>query len=63
MKIKYRKARPQPKRIFWLDMDNCYACKNRNNCGNCKILKKQSAYEKECRNRKEKQKIKEGKYE
>ena len=39
-KIKYRKARPQPPKYFWLDADNCWFCKNRNNCNGCKVLKK-----------------------
>jgi len=25
---------------FWLDLDGCWLCKNRRNCGNCKVLKK-----------------------
>ena len=41
-KIKYRKARPQPPKYFWLDADNCWFCegKNRNGCNGCKVLKK-----------------------
>ena len=39
-KIKYRKARPQPPKYFWLDADNCWFCKNKNNCNGCKVLKK-----------------------
>ena len=39
MKVKYRKARPQPPRYYWWDSDNCWDCNNRNNCGNCKRLK------------------------
>lgn len=38
-KIKHRKARPQPPRYYWLDTDNCWPCKNRNNCNGCKVLK------------------------
>lgn len=34
-----RKQRPQPPRWFWLDTDNCWFCKNRNNCNQCKLLK------------------------
>ena len=34
-----RKQRPQPPRWFNWDTDNCYFCKNRNGCGNCKVLK------------------------
>lgn len=42
MKIKYRKAKPQPPKWYWFDSDNCYQCKNRNNCSGkgCKFLKK-----------------------
>ena len=39
-KVKYRKARPQPPRYYWLDADGCYFCKNKNNCNGCKVLKK-----------------------
>lgn len=38
-----RKMRPQPPRWWTLDNDNCWFCKNRNNCGNCRLLKKQQA--------------------
>ena len=40
-----RKKRPQPPRWWTLDNDNCWFCKNRNNCGNCKLLKEQRAIE------------------
>lgn len=36
-----RKMRPQPPGWWILDNDNCWFCKNRNNCGNCKLLKEQ----------------------
>lgn len=37
-----RKMHPQPPRWWTLDNDNCWFCKkNRNNCGNCKLLKEQ----------------------
>lgn len=49
MKDKKRKQRPQPPKIFWLDTDCCWACKNRNGCGGCKFLKK---YNKEYGNKK-----------
>lgn len=39
MRKKIRKKRPQPPKYFWYDTDNCYACKNRNNCSGCKFLK------------------------
>lgn len=39
-----RKNAPQPPPKWWMiDNDNCWFCKNRNNCGNCKLLKKQAA--------------------
>ena len=40
-----RKKHPQPPWWFVLETDNCYFCKNRNNCGGCKILKRQRARE------------------
>lgn len=40
-----RKKRPQPPRWWTLDNDNCWFCKNKNNCGGCKLLKKQRAEE------------------
>ena len=45
-----RKMRPQPP--FWrtLDNDNCWFCKNRNNCGRCRILKRQRAEERKKQN-------------
>ena len=39
MKKKIRKITPQPPRWAWYDLDNCYFCKNQNNCGNCKVMK------------------------
>ena len=39
-KQKKRKRRPQPPKWFDYDTDNCYKCKNRNNCGGCKFLKR-----------------------
>lgn len=35
-----RKPRPSPPKWFWYDVDGCWFCKNRNNCNQCKILKK-----------------------
>lgn len=34
-----RKPRPQPPKWYWLDSDNCYFCKKRNNCNSCRVLK------------------------
>lgn len=42
-----RKPRPQPPHHFWLDVDGCWFCKNRNNCNNCKVLKRQRAKDRE----------------
>ena len=41
-----RKMRPQPPWWWTLDNDNCWFCKNRNNCGSCKLLKRQRAKDK-----------------
>lgn len=48
-----RKMRPEPPWWWTLDNDNCWFCKNRNNCGNCKLLKKQRAEERNKYERKE----------
>lgn len=42
-----RKPRPQPPGYFWLDVDGCWFCKNKNNCNNCKVLKRQRAKDRE----------------
>lgn len=34
-----RKPRPEPPKWFYLDNDDCWFCKNRNNCNQCKLLK------------------------
>lgn len=52
MAKRWRKARPQPPRYFWFDADGCYACKNRNGCSGCKLLKRYIA-EGKGRNKKE----------
>lgn len=44
-----RKMRSQPPWWWTLDNDNCWFCKNRNNCGNCKLLKEQRAKERKKR--------------
>ena len=41
--------RPQPPWWLTLDNDNCWFCKNRNNCGSCKLLKEQRAKERKKR--------------
>ena len=49
MKIKYRKAKPQPPRHYWLE-DCVVFCNKETQCGSCKWLKEYAAYEKEaCR--------------
>ena len=45
-----RKMRPQPPKWWTLDNDNCWFCKNRNNCGGCKLLKEQAAKERKKHN-------------
>lgn len=42
-----RKPRPQPPGYFWLDVDGYWFCKNKNNCNNCKVLKRQRAKDRE----------------
>lgn len=43
MSKRIRKMHPQPP-IWWLlDSDDCYFCKNKSNCGGCRILKKVKA--------------------
>lgn len=44
-----RKQRPQHPWLWTLDNDNCWFCKNRNNCGSCKLLKEQRAIERKKR--------------
>ena len=44
-----RKMRSQPPWWWTLDNDNCWFCKNRNNCGSCKLLKEQRAIERKKR--------------
>lgn len=34
-----RKPRLSIPRLYWANVDNCYVCKNRNNCNQCKRLK------------------------
>lgn len=34
-----RKPRPSQPNWVWFDNDNCWWCKNRNNCNQCKWLK------------------------
>lgn len=36
----YRKPRPSMPHWYWLDVDGCWWCKNKNNCNSCKILKR-----------------------
>lgn len=52
-----RKMRPQPPKWWTLDNDNCWFCKDRNNCNGCKLLKEQRAYENKKQDRKEKRRI------
>ena len=43
----FRKPRSSMPGWYWADVDNCYACKNRNNCNQCKRLKEENANQKE----------------
>lgn len=43
---KLRKPTPQPPRWYWWQNDNCWWCKNKSNCGNCKVLKETVAQQK-----------------
>lgn len=40
MTAKKRKKKPSPPWYFYLDTDDCHRCKNKNNCGACKFLKR-----------------------
>ena len=35
-----RKPRPSVPNWWWLDTDNCWRCKNKQNCNGCSFLKK-----------------------
>lgn len=48
-----RKPRPQPPKWYWWANDGCWACKNRNNCNQCKMLKAQRDDERRKRGRKQ----------
>ena len=47
MTKKWRKPRPEPPPYFFFANDNCWFCKNRNNCSGCKALKQAVAHQKE----------------
>lgn len=55
MKKKFRKPKPSPPHWYWWDSDNCWDCKNRNNCSGkgCKKLKEIKAKENERLRKKE----------
>lgn len=58
-KQKFRKPTPQPPNYYWLDSDGCWDCNcNHNGCRNCKRLKEQKVYDRDRRERKEKQNLK-----
>lgn len=54
-----RKPRPSMPNWYWLDQDGCWFChgKKRNNCNQCKWLKKTSAEIKMKRRTQERQKL------
>lgn len=35
-----RKPRPTMPLWWWWNMDGCWACKNRNNCNQCKVARR-----------------------
>lgn len=35
----FRKPIPAPPNWYWINVDGCYCCKNKNDCGGCKRLK------------------------
>lgn len=39
MKIKYRKKKPSSPKWMASDTDNCWRCKRKSGCSNCKFLK------------------------
>ena len=43
---KRRKMRPEPPKHFWLDVDGCWFCDNRNGCSGCKVIKRYIAEKK-----------------
>lgn len=53
-----RKMRPQPPWWWTLDNDNCWFCKSRNNCGGCKLLKRQRSVSREKRRKNIKKMVK-----
>ena len=53
----YRKPRPSVPHWFFSDNDNCWCCKNRNNCNQCRLCKENAVKEKERRNRSEKRRL------
>ena len=50
-----RRHRPSPPHWWFLENDNCWFCKNRNNCNGCKLLKEQQSIENKRRSRRYKQ--------
>lgn len=50
----FRKPVPSPPHWYFLDMDNCYCCKNRNNCNGCSLLKANRSEQMEKQKRAEK---------
>lgn len=54
----WRKPSPSPPRWYWWDSDNCWGCKNRNNCNNCSVMKELRDFKRKKRKQKEKTKLK-----
>jgi hypothetical protein len=57
MANKQRKPTPSPPRWVWWDLDNCWCCKDRHGCHNCKIMKKYKSDFQRRQRKKDKQKI------
>ncbi len=58
-----RKPLPSPPKWYWYDSYNCWFCKNRRNCGSCKVLKEYSKQQEEKHSRQDKEKLKKQEYE
>ena len=39
-----RKPRPSMPMHYWLEQNGCWYCKNRNNCNQCKAIRKVQNY-------------------
>lgn len=53
----FRKPVPSPPHWYWADTDNCYGCKNKNNCTGCSFLKANRSEQMERQKRREKKEL------